>query len=288
MPFATRDGVSLYYEYETAAGDGDPVVFVQGLGVGRWSWHWQREPIGEEYNVLLPDNRGTGNSEAALPPLIPRLPRPLRLLLFTKLAGYSVEGLAADLDAVLADATVDRVHVVGASLGGMIAQQYALDYDRARSLTLMCTTHGGPDAVPIPDETAERLFDVPEDADERERIRYRMRPAINDEWADQHPETIEQIVDWRLEQDAGSVARESQGAAGANFDVSDRVHSIDVPTLVLHGTSDCVVPSTNGQLLAEKVPGSRLELVEDGSHLFMIENAETVNESLLEFLAENG
>lgn len=284
MPTARREGIELYYE--RIEGDGPPVVFVQGLGVGRWSWHWQREALAESYELLLPDNRGTGRSEAALPPLVPRLPRLLRLLLFTKLVGYSTEGLAADLEAVLADAGVERAHVVGASLGGMIAQQYALEYDRVASLSLLCTTHGGDEAAPIPEETLERMFDVPEDADERETIRHRMRPALTDEFFEENPETIERIVDWRLEQDAGDVARESQGAAGVNFDVSDRVGAIDVPTLVVHGTADRVVPVENGQLLAEKIPESEYERIEGAPHLLMVETHERVNDVLRSFLEE--
>jgi pimeloyl-ACP methyl ester carboxylesterase len=283
MPTVQRDGVQLYYEFDDRGTAEPPLVFVQGLGVGRWSWHWQREAF-EEFDLLLPDNRGTGRSEAALPPIIPRLPRPLRLLLFTKLAGYSTAGFAADLDAVLADAGIDEAHIVGASLGGMIAQQYALDYNRAASLSLLCTTHGGDEALPIPDETIEQMFDVPEGADERETIRHRMEPAIGAEFVESSPDVIEQIVDWRLEQDAGEVARESQGAAGVNFDVSERVHEIDLPTLILHGTDDRVLPVENSELLAEKLPDNRFEKIDGGSHLFMIEDSEQVNDHLRTFV----
>ena len=283
MPTARREGVELYYE--RVAGDGTPVVLVQGLGVGRWSWDWQRDALGGTHELLLPDNRGTGRSEAALPPLVPRLPRALRLLLFTKLVGYSTVGLAADLEAVLADAGVERAHVVGASLGGMIAQQYALDYDRAASLSLLCTTPGGDDALPIPEETLEQMFDVPEGADERETVRHRMRPAFTDDFLDANPETVERIVDWRLEQDAGEVARESQGAAGVNFDVSDRIGGIEVPTLVVHGTADRVVPVENGELLAETIPGARFERIEGAPHFVTIEDSDRVNDLLRDFLA---
>lgn len=283
MPTAQRDGVSLYYEYDDGGADTAPIVFIQGLGVGRWSWQWQREAF-EEYDRILPDNRGTGRSEAALPPIIPQLPRTLRLLLFTKLAGYSTEGFAADLDAVLADARIDQAHIVGASLGGMIAQQYALDYDRTESLSLLCTTHGGEEALPIPDETLEVMFDTPDGASERDVIRHRMGPAIGEDFVEDNPEMVEQIVDWRLEQDASEVARESQGAAGVNFDASNRVHDIDVPTLILHGTDDRVLPVKNSELLAEKIPNNRFERIEGGSHLFMIEDSETVNGELRAFL----
>lgn len=284
MPTVQRDGVRLYYEHESGTTGKLPIVFIQGLGVGRWSWQWQRQAFSGQYDLILPDNRGTGNSEAGLPPLIPRLPRPIRLLIFTKLAGYSTAGLAADIEAVLADAGVERAHVVGASLGGMIAQQYALDYDRVASLSLLCTTPGGERALPIPDETIEQMFDVPEDANERETVRHRMVPALNDSFAKQNPEIIEQIIDWRLEQDAGEVARESQGAAGVNFDVSDRLHRIDVPTLILHGTADRVLPVENGELLAEAIQHSQFERIEGGSHLCMVEHSEEVNDLLAEFI----
>ena len=285
MPIVYRDGVRLHYEYDNG-GSTPPVVFIQGLGVGRWSWHWQQEAFGDEYELLLPDNRGTGHSEAGLPPLIPRLPQPLRILLFTKLAGYSAAGLAGDIDAVLADAGIEAAHIVGASLGGMIAQQYALDYDRAVSLSLFCTTHGGDKAVPIPDDTLEQMFDVPDDADPRETIRHRMGPAISDEFERNNPDVMDQIIDWRLEQDAGEVARESQGAAGVNFDVSDRIQDIDIPTLILHGTEDRVLPVKNGDLLADKISHSRYEQIDSGSHFFMIEHSEEVNGYLREFLTE--
>ncbi|WP_436900825.1 alpha/beta fold hydrolase [Halovenus halobia] len=285
MPTVQHDGLRLYYEYDDAEST-PPIVFIQGLGVGRWSWHWQRDAFSDTYGVLLPDNRGTGHSEAGLPPLVPRLPRALRLLLFTKLAGYSTEGLAADIEAILANAGVERAHIVGASLGGMIAQQYALDYDRAVSLSLFCTTHGGEEAVPIPDDTLEQMFDVPEGADQRETIRHRMGPAISDEFESNNPDVMDQIIDWRLEQDAGEVARESQGAAGVNFDASDRVGDIDVPTLILHGTDDRVLPVKNGDLLAENISHSQYERIESGSHLFMVEDSEEVNGYLREFLAD--
>lgn len=286
MPTAKREGVRLYYDYIGGDSGGPPVLFIQGLGVGRWSWRWQRDALADRYDILLPDNRGTGKSDAALPPIIPRLPRLIRLILFTKFAGYSTEGLAADIEAVLSHAGVERAHIVGASLGGMIAQQYALDYDRAASLSLLCTTHGGEEAPPIPDETVEQIFNVPDEFDEREQIRHRMKPSLNEEFMKSNPETIERIIDWRLEQDAGEVVRESQGAAGVNFDVADRIHTIDIPTLIMHGTADQVVPVENGKLLAEKIEGSQFERVEGGSHLFMIEDSERVNESLKAFLQE--
>ncbi|TYL39547.1 3-oxoadipate enol-lactone hydrolase [Natronococcus pandeyae] len=282
MPRVTRDGVSIYYERDE--GDGTPVVFLQGLGFGRWMWRWQREAVSGEYGVIAPDNRGTGRSDAGLPPLVPRLPRKLRAPLIFKLAGYSIGGLAADLEAVLDEEGIYDAHIVGASMGGMIAQRYALEYSRAKTLTLCCTTHGGPDAVPIPDETQEHIFDTPKGASEREVLRHRMRPSFNERFTNRNPHLMDRIIEWRLEQDADEPAREAQAAAALEFDVSDRLERIRVPTLVMHGTNDEVVPVANGKLLDEKIPDARLELVDGGSHCFFIEDADRVNQRLRSFL----
>jgi pimeloyl-ACP methyl ester carboxylesterase len=193
--------------------------------------------------------------------------------------------MAADLDAVLEDAGVESAHVVGASMGGMIAQQYALDFGKAESLTLLCTSMGGENAVPTPPETQERMFSVPDDADEREAIRYKMEPATTDRLAEDDG-LLEQIIDWRLDSDAPEHAREAQGAAVAVFDASDRLDEIDVPVLLAHGTDDRVLPAENSELLHERLSDSRLELVAGGPHLFFVEDAETVNDYILSFLGE--
>jgi pimeloyl-ACP methyl ester carboxylesterase len=97
---------------------------------------------------------------------------------------------------------------------------------------------------------------------------------------------MDRILEWRLEQDADDPAREAQAAAVLNFDVSDRLDALRIPTLILHGTDDQVVPVENARLLAEKIADSRVELVEGGSHLFFIENADEVNETVLSFIDE--
>lgn len=263
METVSRDGVTLAYEREGPR-DAESVVLVEGLGYGRWMWNWQRDALADDYDVILPDNRGTGESDAPEGP-------------------YSIPEMAADLDAVLADAGVDDVHVVGASMGGMIAQQYALDYERAASLSLFCTSPGGDLGEPTPPETQARMFDVPDDLDEREEIRYKMEPAMTDELAEDD-ELLERIVDWRLDSDAPQHAREAQGAAVAAFDASDRLDAIEVPVLLLHGTADRVLPVENSEVLHEHLPDSTLELVEGGPHLFFVESHERVNDVLGSFL----
>ncbi|MCU4752843.1 alpha/beta hydrolase [Halobacteria archaeon AArc-curdl1] len=267
MKQATNGNVRLAYEVDGPP-DGEPVVFIEGLGYGRWMWRWQQEPLAADYRTVLWDNRGTGESDAPDGP-------------------YSIETMAADLEAVLEDAGIDRAHVVGASMGGMIAQRYALEYDRAATLSLLCTTPGGPDAVPVPDATQEQMFAAPPDADERERIKHRMRPAVSDTFYENEPELIERIVDWRLEGDASDAAKGAQAAGVAAFDAADELSNLETPTLIMHGDDDRVLPVENAHLLAELLPNARLEVVEGGPHLFFIESADWVTDQLEAFFEAN-
>jgi len=267
MPTAHNDGVELVYE-RYGPDDAETVVFVEGIGYGRWMWRWQREALEDIYDIILWDNRGTGASDTPDGP-------------------YTIPEMAADLEAVLAAADVEAAHVIGASMGGMISQQYALDYDRAETLTLLCTTPGGPEEVPIPEETLERMFGVPDGYDEREEIRYKMEPAMTEEFWENNDDVIETIIDWRLEMDADEQPREWQGAAVEAFDVSDRLSELSLPTLILHGERDRVVPVDNGKLLAEGIPEPIFERFDEGgSHLFFIERADDVNARIQSFLED--
>ena len=264
MPSVTRDGVTIDYAVDGNPG-GPTVLLLEGLGYGRWMWRWLAEALADDYEVLRPDNRGTGDSDAPEGP-------------------YTVAEMATDAAAVLDDRGADAVHVCGASMGGMIAQELALADDRVASLTLLCTSPGGDDAAPTPPEVQEHIFSAPEDADPRERIRYLMEPAVSDGFYEREPELVERIVDWRLSGDATPTGREAQAAAVAAFDASDRLDAVDVPTLILHGAADRVLPVENADLLAELLPHAEVELFDGGPHLFFVEERERVNDRVRSFL----
>ncbi len=264
MPRVTREGTSIHYAVDGAS-DGPTVLLLEGLGYGRWMWHWLTDDLADEYEVLRPDNRGTGDSDAPAGP-------------------YTIAEMAADARAVLDDHGVDSVHVCGASMGGMIAQELALADDRVASLALLCTSPGGEDAVEMPAAVREHVFSPPEDADPRERIRYLMEPAVSDDCYEREPDLVERIVDWRLTGDATPAGREAQAAGVAAFDATDRLGDLSVPTLILHGTADRVLPVENAELLSAHLPDATVELIEDGPHLFFIEERDRIDARIRSFL----
>ena len=257
MPNVTRDGVSIDYAVD-GNGDAPPVLLLEGLGYGRWMWRWLTAELAADYEVIRPDNRGTGDSDSPEGP-------------------YSIGELAADAAAVLDDHGVERAHVCGASMGGMIAQELAVTDERVASLSLLCTSPGGEDAVETPSEVRRHILNPPPDAGPRERIRYLMKPAVSDGFYDREPDLVDRIVDWRLAGDATPTGRQAQAAAVAGFDATDRLDAVDVPTLILHGTEDRVLPVANAELLSTSLPHAAVELYDGGPHLFFVENREAVN-----------
>ncbi|MCT9095088.1 alpha/beta fold hydrolase [Haloarchaeobius sp. HME9146] len=263
-----EDETHIAYEVDGPA-DAPVIAFCEGLGYGRWMWRFQRRRL-DEYRTIVFDNRGTGDSDVPEPAAEDEEPR------------YSIELFASDLETVLDAEGVDSAHVVGASMGGMTAQRYAKDYDRAESLTLLCTSHGGEEAVPTPPETQERMFNVPPEYDEREALRYKMQPAMSDDFWEDNDDLVEEIIDWRLTSDAPPEARLAQAGAVAAFDSTPWLDDLDLPTMVLHGTADRVLPVENGKRLHERLPESDLDLYEHGSHLFFIESADAVTAAIRE------
>lgn len=260
MTTARRDGVSLYYETE---GDGETVAFLGEIGFGAWQWGWQHAALAGPYEALVPDMWGTGRSDASS-------------------NSYSVENLSSDLEAIFAEHGSRRVHLVGAGLGGMVALAYAREYGRARSLTLIGTSPGGPRAR-LPAAPRERLFAPPDD---RDALRESLSGLFSEEFIDKQPEVCEGIAKWRAAGDAGRKGWEAQNAAFEGFDASDWLYEITTPALVLHGKDDEVVPVENGRTLAEGLPKVDLEVYEDAGHGVWIERSRPVNDRILEFLDE--
>lgn len=247
MPRASNGSVELYYE---TAGAGEPVVFVEDIGYGAWLWGWQASAIAGPYETIVWDNRGTGRSDVVSGP-------------------YTVDDMAGDLEAILADHGVRSAHVVGAGMGGMIALQYALDFSRARSLTLMGTAAAGVEV-----DVRVQLGDPRES----------LEAVLSTGFVETHLDAVDRIAEWRRDEDASEPAADAQAAAVEAFDVRDRLFEITVPVLVMHGTADSVAPPEVGQRLANDLPRGRLEQFEDGSHLFFIEQARLATDVLVGFI----
>lgn len=256
MPTTTTDdGVSLYYEVD---GSGEAVVFVGEAGLGAWQWGWQHRAVAGPYRTVVSDLRGTGRSETPSGP-------------------YTVDRLAADLERVLSDANSRNCNIVGAGLGGMVALQYARDFSRAETLTLFNTPATG-EAFDITALRDLGGFDV-------DTGQCPLQGAFSEEYRSENSEMLDQIEQWRQDEDARKEGFEAQLAAVSGFEAGP-LYELTVPTLVCQGLSDPVVPVESGEALAENLPRGVYQPVE-GGHLCFIEHSRPVNDRLLAFIDEH-
>src|SRR6202047_4528548 len=156
MPFVENLGARIHWDEE---GSGAPLLLIMGLGWPSQAWHRTRPILSEKYRTIALATRGAGRSEAPAGP-------------------YSITRMAADAAAVLNAARVNAAHIFGVSMGGMIAQEFALQYpNKVRSLILGCTAAGGPEAVRAEDEALRVLMTRGQDLDEFARA---INPFIYD------------------------------------------------------------------------------------------------------------
>ena len=243
-------------------GEGFPLVLVQGLGYARWGWEPVVDLFAERYDVILFDNRGIGESDVPTGP-------------------YTCVELADDTLRVMDEAGVERAHVLGASLGGMIAQELVLAMpERVERLVLVCTTPGGQHAAPMPEQTVRLLAESPT----LEPLVALRRFVENALAPDPREDLVERILAHRIATAQSASAWLSQAAAGAAFDSWDRLPDIDAPTLVVHGTADVVVDPKNAGLLEERISNARLELFPGCGHLLFWEEPERFVGVVGEFL----
>lgn len=261
MPYARSAGAQIYWE-ETGAGP--PLLLIQGLGYSARLWYRVAPALAARHRVISFDNRGVGRSE--VPP-----------------GPYPVAAMADDALAVLAAAGLERAHVLGVSLGGMVAQELALRHPRAvRALILGCTSFGGVRAVPatplVLAAVAARATMAPE-AGARALIPYIYAAATP-------RERVEQDVAVRLRDYPAPAGYTAQLKGVVGWESLSRLGGLRAPTLVLHGVEDQLIPPANGRLLAEAVAGARLELLAQASHIFWTDQPERTVATVLEFLRE--
>jgi 3-oxoadipate enol-lactonase len=260
MPFADNQGTKSYWDEQ---GTGAPILLIMGLGYPSAMWHRTRPALSASYRTIAFDNRGAGQSD--VPP-----------------GPYSITLMASDAAAVLDAAGVASAHVFGVSMGGMIAQEFALQYPgRVQSLILGCTAAGGPNAQRAEPAAIEML--KARTWMSREQAAEAAVPFIYDAATPRHliDEDIAQRYPWPTSP-AGYLAQLQAILAWESF---SRLPQITAPTLVIHGKLDRLVPVGNGELIAARIPGARLVLIDRASHLFSTDQPAAAEAAVLEFLA---
>ncbi len=257
---ASNEHVALGWE---ATGSGDPILLIHGLGYARWGWGPLLSALAARHRVISFDNRGIGESS------VPDGP-------------YTAAEMAGDALAVMDAAGVARAHVIGTSLGGMIAQELAIAHpDRIDRLALLCTTPGATLGYPMPQQTMRLIAEAPS-LPPAEALRRFVENALG---PSPDAEIVATILRHRLAAPQDPAGWAAQAAAGTTYDGAERVRTINASTLVMAGTDDMVVDPRNSTVLAEHIPNATLTMIPDTGHLFFWEQPDLVADVILGHLA---
>jgi 3-oxoadipate enol-lactonase len=258
MAYAVNRGTRLYWNQQ---GSGPPVLMIMGLSFTHDMWFRIAPFVATEHRTIVFDNRGMGRSD------VPRGP-------------YTIARMASDARTVLDAAAVESAHVVGASMGGMIAQELALRCpDRVRSLILGCTTSRGLFGKWPEFQAGTRQWC----GDRRERERSFRSLLYAKATAD---ELIEEDIRVRCGCAWSYKGFLNQLAGILLWSSYRRLPQIQVPTLVVHGDEDRLVPPENGRVLASRIRGARFELIRGAGHVLVTDQQQRSIELIRAFLGE--
>jgi 3-oxoadipate enol-lactonase len=263
MPYArSSDGIRVHYDV-FGRPSAPAVLMIQGLGADKHGWDMQRFVLAARYRVIALDNRGAGRSDKPF-------------------GHYSLEQMADDAISVLDAVGVERAHVVGASMGGAIAQIVALKHpERVRSLTLACTAcRNHPWREELLRSWASRATELGMGAMTREAARWvigprsfrRLVPAFG--W----------LGPLAMGRPTHAFVAQVRAILATDETMADQLSSITVPALVMVGNQDILTPRGDSEELAERLPNAELVVISGAAHGFMVEHATTFNRVLLEFL----
>ncbi len=250
MPVAKAGDIELGYE---RSGSGPPLLLIMGMS-GTLK-HWGEpflDSLRQDFDTIVYDHRGVGDSSGVSEP-------------------FTIAALAADAAALLDALGLETAHVMGISMGGMVAQELALSHpEKLRSLTLGCTYSGGEGSALTREEVMKMLAEAMVSGDRKRAIKAAWQANVSQGYAadEQAYAAFEEIG---LERGVAVPVVMEQVKAIAGHDTSARLPELDTPTLVIHGTEDEMLPVANGRMIAELIPGARLEIMNGVGHLFFWE-----------------
>lgn len=264
MALVKAGDIELSYE---RGGSGPPLLLVMGMS-GTMA-HWG-EPLLDElrrdFDTIVYDHRDIGESSKTGQP-------------------FTIAELAQDAAALLSALQIDSAHVMGISMGGMVAQELALAHpERVRALVLGCTYCGGQGSLLASEDVLRRLAEGMASGDRERAIRTAWEVNVSERFAAEE-DAYARFLAAGMRYGVPVPVIMEQMRAIAVHDTSERLGGLSAPTLVVHGTLDQMLPVENGRMIAERIPGARLEVFQDVGHLFFWEQPQRSAELLREHAA---
>jgi 3-oxoadipate enol-lactonase len=253
MPLAQAGQIELSYD---RVGDGPPLLLIMGMSGTKHHWgEALLEQLQRDFDTIVYDHRDAGDSTRTGQP-------------------FTIAEMAEDAAGLLTALEIDSAHVMGISMGGMIAQELVLAHpDRLRSLTLGCTYCGGEGSVLASEGVMRKLAEAMSSGDRERAIRAAWEVNVSPSFAAEEDAWQRfRATSMRYGLPVEVIMRQMQAIAA--HDTSPRLPQVSAPTQVVHGTLDQLLPVQNGHMIAGLIPDSRLEIFEGVAHMFFLEQPE--------------
>jgi pimeloyl-ACP methyl ester carboxylesterase len=264
LPFIKANDINIHYEIH---GEGFPLVMIMGLSanIDWWTPDFLKE-VSKRFKVLIFDNRGAGQTDKPD-------------------VEYSIQMLAKDTISLMNALNIKKSHMLGISMGGMIAQETALNSPEMIEKLILCSTHCGPPKYVLPSKEVLELLTRPRTGLTPEQLIRAAIPILyTKDWIKNKPENVEITVKNMLKSPIPDHAYQKQVNAIMKFSSSKKLQNIKSPTLVMHGKQDILIPPKNAEVLAKLIPGAKIALFDNSAHALFSQETEKVTKTVIEFL----
>ena len=262
MPIAKTENVNIYYEI---IGQGEPLVMIRGISSNVDHWYEQVPVLSKKYQLLVFDNRAIARSSDPG-------------------GSFSTRDMAADTAGLMEAVGIKKAHVLGYSMGGMIAQEIALAYpEKVNGLILVATDCGISLRVKAKPKFS-RLFSEMIRLGTNEVKKAAAGCLFAKQTFETRPDIIQRYTEVSLRFPASQKTLSRQWAAITQHDACNRLPKISSPTLLITGSEDELIPPQNTEVMAQRIPGAQMISIDGGGHLFLVEQPEAFNEALIGFL----
>jgi pimeloyl-ACP methyl ester carboxylesterase len=268
MPTAKVNGINMYYQVH---GQGEPLVMIQGFAGGHQAWFFQLRTFKKYYRVVVFDSRGIGRSNGADHP-------------------YTIKTLADDVVGLMDYLGIPKAHILGLSLGGLVAQEIAISHPERVMKLILGSTFAGREINDVHPDMAKALGiqQGSTDVDIRSIDMTKLMTAmVSLAFNKRLYRMILVPLSKRAMKSINVEGHLGQMSAVGNYTTLDRLHLIEAPTLVITGAKDRLVSPHYSETLASRIPKAKLVMVEGGSHAFFMEMRGRFNREVLEFLRSN-
>jgi len=265
LPTIKVNDINIYYEIH---GEGFPYVMISGSPCDvNWWIPEQIEAPSKYFKTIIFDNRGSGRTDKSV-------------------MDYSIKMFADDTVGLMNALNIEKAHVLGVSMGGMIAQEIALNYpERVEKLVLCCTHCGGSKQV-YPSNEIIQMMMTPRKMTPEELVNEILSLCFTDDFFKNNPDFIESYKQRILKIPISLDSYQRQVSAEMGFSTAMRLKKIEAPTLILHGTEDVLVPPKNAEILAKRIPGAKMIMLDKTAHFLFQPYPERVSIMINDFLTE--